>query len=192
MFTVESEIAWTDLEQQIRKTPNLQPRDGQLVYPYAEATISLVELAYSEVRPTSLYVVASNLETQRQLTSDLEQAGYDPLSLAGGLLIAGETDTVGLIPPIVEETPEDGMYILDGMHRTYLGRQAGRTVFTAIHIANVRADCPAAVLPNEWSEIIEYDKVPKDPSKKRRYRGSDPLSLRRDFSAINGSKPRTI
>ena len=192
MFTVTQEIAWSELEARIRQVPLLEPRDGERVYPYATATITLQEVRYDQVQPTSLYALRSHLAFQTQFAADLAATGHDPLGLTGGLKIAAADGTeTTLIPPIVEVTPEDGAYILDGLHRTYVGLKAGKAVFTAIHITDIDHRYPAAAFPNMWSEVVEYDDVPTDPLQKRHYR-PNPLTLRRDFSSINGSRPRTV
>jgi hypothetical protein len=189
MLTVISETSWTVLEDQIRHVPLLQKRDSTMVYPYLDAQISLREIVYTAVRPTSLYVLRSHLQFQKELCVSLAP-DFDPLALHGSITLQADNETsVGLIPPIVEENEQDGLYLLDGLHRTYYGRVTGRTSFTAIHISGFRSDCPAAAVPNEWSDIIPYDTVPTNPALKRRYR-PEPLTLRRDFSALNGSMPR--
>ena len=189
MFTIEHYIPANDLENQIRSIPLLHHRDGQPVYPYEEANISIRELAFSDVRPTSLYVVKHLLVQQEQLANDLAVAGYDPLDLDYALLVKGNNGTTGLIPPLVEMTEADGPYILDGAHRTYRARRLGRLTFKAICIDGVRADCPAYALPNEWHEIQEYDDVPSDPTLKKHYR-ENYRGLYRDFSALNGARLR--
>jgi hypothetical protein len=189
MIHVAAETPWHILEEQIRQVPLLEARDGALIYPYENAAITLAEIDYEAVRPTSLYVLKDNLAIQKQLTNELAPR-YDPLQLLGSITLRlDDGSEIGLIPPIVEETDSDGPYILDGTHRTLVGRMAGRTAFIAIHITKFRDDCPAAVLPNAWGEIKTYDRVPSDPALKRRYR-ENPLSLRRNFSALNGSRPR--
>ncbi|HSX37068.1 MAG TPA: hypothetical protein VLG13_03050 [Patescibacteria group bacterium] len=191
MFTVTHEQPWDELETRIRAVSLLQPRNGETIYPYKNAQISLEDISYSDIRPTSLYVVRINLLLQGRLAEDLAVQGYDPLAL-GGLLTVHEAgkEPVGLLPPIAEETDEDGKYLLDGLHRAYLGWQANRATFKVIHIRGITPDYPAAARPNDWTEVIEYDSVPDDPHLKRRYRMANYLSLRRDFSALNGSEPR--
>jgi hypothetical protein len=189
MFTVVSQTSWADLKELIRRTPLLHERGGQIIYPYKDAEISLKAVLYKEVRPTSLYVIRGNLKLLTQLMHDIGPE-YDPLQLSGSLLVQDAAgNQVGLIPPIVEQTAEAGQYIVDGMHRAYLGREQGRTSFIAIHISHIRPDCPCAALPNNWEDMISYDDVPQDPQLKRRYRPK-PLSLRRDFSSLNGSITR--
>jgi len=184
-------LPWKDLEEEVRNVPLLEQRDGETIYPYAEATIKLRKFAFHEVRPSSLYVLSANLALQRSLFIELGKLGIDPLNLKGRVVLHDTTGgAISMIPPIVEETPEDGKYILDGLHRTYLGKAMGRTVFWGIHITGIREDCPAAARPNGWEDIKIWDSVPADIKQKRRYRQADYLKLRRDFSAINGSKPR--
>ena len=190
MFTVIREMPWEELQRQIQAVHLLEPRGGEYVYPYEHAQILLREVAYSTVRPTSLYLLTENLKLQRQLTEDLKQQGFDPLNLTGLLTVQEDKQpAIGLMPPIVEETVDDGAYLLDGIHRAYLGLLAGKTTFRAIHITGIRPDCPAAVRPNDWQAVRQYDAVPSDPQLKRHYR-PEPLRLRRDFSQLNGSTPR--
>jgi len=194
VVTVERIVPWEELEQNLRKTPLLEERNGEKIYPYAEADIRLADIAYADVAPTSLYVVRNNLAKLATISSDLSVQGYDPLELASGLVLQDETgETVGLVPPIVEETENEGKYILDGAHRTSIGRWLGRTHFTAIHISGIRPDCPAYAFPNDWNDLKIAEKVPTDPAQKKDYRTDWPggyRSLYRNFGPINGSHLR--
>lgn len=196
MVRVEGIIPWDDLEQRLRETQLLEARDGQPVYPYASADIRLENIAYADVAPTSLYVVRRNLATLATITNDLSAQGYDPLQLNGGLLLADESDsneTVGLIPPIVEETAQEGRYILDGAHRTSIGRWLGRTHFMGVLISGIRPDCPGYALPNTWRDLEIVEEVPQNPTQKKNYRTEWPggyRSLYRDFGPLNGSHLR--
>jgi hypothetical protein len=190
MVTIEGTIGWDDLEQRLRETTLLQPRDGEAVYPYANADIRLAEIPYAEVAPTSLYVLRGNLATQATIAKDIAGEGYDPLQLTGGLLLKNDAgEHVGLVPPIVEETADVGKYILDGAHRTSIGRWLGRTHFMGILISGIRPDCPAYAYPNTWDEIHIMEAVPKDPAQKKHYRDNY-RPLYRDFSRLNGSSLR--
>jgi hypothetical protein len=189
MVTVEAEIGWPELEERIRAVPLLRPRDGEPVYPYEEATISLRPVDLTKIRPVTLYVLRRNLGIQEALAATLADQGHNPLVLEGALTLRGSADeTWNLLPPIVEETEEDGPYILDGGHRTYRAKSIGIRIVNAVHITDIRPDCPVYAHPNEWSEVVEYDEVP--PVKKK-YRVDDPYNLYRDFSDLNGSTPRT-
>jgi hypothetical protein len=191
VFTVEGATPWSQLEEEVRRVPLLHPRDGEVIYPYADAEISLQEVAYSEVRPSTLYVLRNNLAIQTAITASIRKDDYHPLELEYGLVL-GDKDggLTGLIPPIVEETDEEGMYVLDGSHRTNIGRWAGRTTFNAIHITGIREDCPAYAFPNDWDEVVVRETLPEDIAKRKHYRGTDYYNLYRNFGPLNGSKPR--
>lgn len=189
MFFVEHEICWPELQERVREVTLLESCNDKTVQPYKDAVITLKELEFTTVRPTSLYVITKNLQIQEKLSEHLGNEGYDPLALKGGLQVSDGKSSIGLIPPIVEKTAEQGLYILDGAHRTYRGWRAGRATFWALHLENIRDDCPSYALPNEWSQIIEYEEVPTDPLKKKVYRANY-RSLYRDFSTLNGSKLR--
>lgn len=191
MVTIEKVVPWEELEQRVRATPLLQERDGATVYPYESANIRLQNLAYTDVAPTSLYVLRKNLAAQVAIASDISHDGYHPLDLNGGLLLKNQSgEFTGFVPPIVEETDGEGMYVLDGAHRTSIGRWLGRTHFVAIHVSGIRPDCPGYAFPNSWDEIKIMDEVPNDPAEKKHYRGENYRSLYRDFSLLNGSKLR--
>ncbi len=146
MIHVTGETNWETLVDQVRHVSLLQPRDGELIYPYQNADISLQEISYTDVRPTSLYALRGNLAFQQALSEALAP-DHDPLLLNGALQLANdEGSPMGLLPPIVEYTDERGKYILDGLHRTFMGYRAGRTAFNAIYIRNFRDDCPASAL----------------------------------------------
>jgi hypothetical protein len=188
MFVTAEKLPWEELEQEVRQVGLWEQPN---VHPYADATIELREFAFHEVRPTSLYVISANLARQRELTEALKSFAIDPLALKGKVILKDATGgAVGLIPPIVEETPEDGKYILDGLHRTYSGKMIGRLTFWGIYITGIIPEYPAAARPNNWEDIKVWDSTPPLASQKRRYRQENYLALRRDFSAINGSLPR--
>jgi hypothetical protein len=190
MVTIEETVSWAQLEQMIRATPLLHEQSGQIILPYEAAEISLREVSYTEVAPTSLYVLRENLAIQARIIDDLATWGYHPLELEGGLILRNsEGGSVGLVPPIVEQTDEEGCYILDGAHRTSVGRWQGRTSFVAIHISGIRRDCPGYAYPNDWNDIRIVEDVPTDPAQKKRYR-DDYRALYRDFSLLNGSHLR--
>ena len=192
MIEVVDQTPWEELERQIREVPLLAQQNGESIFPYANATIELAEVAYADVRPTSLYVLQANLDFQKQLAADLAQQGIDPLALTGSLLLGMPDGTsVGMIPPIAERNGREGTYTIDGAHRTYLGWLSGRKTFKTILISNVPAEYPSTAAPSEWTDIKVYETVPKDSALKRRYRTADPVWMRRNFSHLNGSHPRT-
>jgi hypothetical protein len=191
MYSIEAEISWEDLEQQVRAV-YLEHQMGQpFVHPYAEADISLKTFHTEEVRPTSLYVVESKLRRQGRIAHELGLHGRHPLALPGGLRVASDRgERFGVIPPIVETTSADGSYILYGLHQICAGVSETRRKFRAIHIQNANPNYPSYSLPNDWEDIEHYDDKPLDPTLKRRYRELGSQSLRRDFGPLTGSSRR--
>lgn len=191
MVTIEKILPWEDLEQRLRETPLLYERDGRTVYPYEYADICLKQVLYAETALTSLYVIRKNLAVQTAIASDIAPAGFYPLELEAGLMLINDTnEQIGFVPPIVEQTDQDGMYILDGAHRTNIGRWLGRTHFIAIHVTGIRPDCPSYALPNSWDDLRIVEDVPSNPADKKHYRGDDYRGLYRDFSLLNGGQLR--
>lgn len=185
-FRIEKSISWRELEAKVRKTPLL---NNSGAHPYEAATIELREVNYSEVNPTSLYVLRANLALQAALARDIGSEGHDQLELEGGLVVrTPQGELVDLVPPIVEKTDSEGAYIIDGAHRTSMGRWLGRTSFVAIFVNGIRTDCPPYAYPNDWDEVKILEEVPTDLAQKKRYREADYKRLYRDFSSFSGSR----
>lgn len=228
MFTVEREIPWEELEPQIRETTLLDQPDA---YPYAASDIQLREIAsphfdddtsmytfpeeYVPIRATTKYVLKENLDFQDRLKRDLNQHGHDQLRLAGGLVLRNtETDEQSvLVPPIIEESREDGYYVLDGAHRIWNDRvrrhdnpvtyynlrytpqrevtevtTPARSLITAIVVYQPRF--PSYARPNAWQEVKVVDEVPTTLTDKKDYRTDYPggyRALYRDFSRLGSS-----
>lgn len=191
MVSVEQTIGWETVEDKVRQTKLLSTDQARTVYPYEFARITLKNITYDEVAPTSLYVLRSNLAVQSSIASDLSVEGYHPLELEGGLILKSEDEEqVGFVPPIVEETDTEGKYVLDGAHRTSIGRWMGRLGFVAIHVTGIRPDCPGYAYPNDWDRVRIVENVPMNPAEKKHYRGEAYRELYRDFSGLNGSRLR--
>ena len=188
-FEIRSVTPWKELEPQFRAVTLLNDINGETVYPYENARISLQQFRYDEVRPTSLYAIRSNLAVQDAIRSALEVHGMDPLELDCGVSIGEEVkEPLLFTPPVVEKSDEVGNYIIDGLHRSYLGLKTGRKEFVGVYVEGIREDCPGYAFPNEWSEVIEYDEVPREPALKKRYR-PDAFRYYRKYK-FSGSKPR--
>ncbi len=195
MIDILRETSWPELEVSIRSVEMLLPREGEVVHPYADATIALEKFAFSAVRTTSLYVKRQNLALQSDIAEAVAKDGHDPLEMEGGLVLGsfdehGEPVEIGLVPPIVETTFVDGTYVLDGSHRSNRAIWSGRETFVGIHITNIRDDCPSYALPNAWDDVKIYDYTPPLHLRKK-YRDPDnPRNLYRNFGPVNGSAPR--
>lgn len=194
MYAIAEITPWEDLERAVRQTTLL----GQDIEPYADARISLEAVSYDRTLSTSLYVARTLLAHQSDIAKAIAPEGFDPLDLEHGLVLSsvtagnGETLT-GYVPPIVEVF-DDVQYVLDGSHRANRGRWMGRTAFNAIVVRGIRDDCPPYARPNEWNEVVMYEKPPQEPRLRKRYNGDyakgKPQQLYRDFSPLNGSTLR--
>ena len=83
-FTIAAQIAWSELQEKIRRISLLHERDGEKIYPYETAKIEVAKINYDKVRPTSLYVLRKNLAVQSQIANFLSTEGLNPLDLEGG------------------------------------------------------------------------------------------------------------
>jgi hypothetical protein len=186
MLHIEKTITSAQLIDTMHQVTLLQDPE---VLPYANAAISLEEMAMEDFVPTTLYVVRNGLHAQHKLRQNLLQLGHDPLRLNGALHINNNGYRVGLVPPIVEDDPEFGPMLIDGAHRVYNARRMGIETVKVIRIKDSLAEAPVYAFPNDWHEIIEYDEAPSVPTLKKNYR-DNPKSLYRDFSSLNGSTMR--
>lgn len=193
-FEITGEMPLSELEARLRSITLLNQPD---IHPYEDARISIQRFRWDEVLPTSRYVLSRQLEVQRAIRASIALLGYDPLELEGGLMIVGgEKGEEGLIPPIVERFPADGdmPYVIDGSHRTNLGRMEGRDSFLGVFVRGIRPDCPPYAFPNSWEEVEERAELPEDRAEWKNYRGDvskgEQYALYRDYSPINGSTPR--
>lgn len=169
----------------LRKSAN-----GETIYPYKNARVRLEEMRLSDIRPVSLYVVKSGLLNQTRLRRELAFRGQDPFNLEASFRVSNKQHAWDLMPPIVEDDPEDGPCLIDGTHRGYQARLLGRKTFKALHIQAADPRYPIYAYANEWHEVVAYDEAPKEPTKKKKYRVDDPYSLYRDFSQLATSQPR--
>lgn len=180
-------VHFTPPEQLIEQVRDTTMLTDKSVFPYKNADICVEDISIDEFLPTQLYVLKEHLEVQRQLRETFLYKGCDTLRLYGAVLLRSARGSTVMMPPIVEDDCEFGPCLLDGTHRAYLARQLGFKSLGVIHVYGVSKDTPMIPLPNRWDEIIEYDEIPTDKSKKKRYRNlPDKYSYYRDFSEITG------
>lgn len=179
------------LIERVRKTTMLNDKSA---YPYINADISIEDMPIDDFLPTQLYILKDHLEIQKELRQSLLEKGHDTLRLYGSILLKNTGISIGMMPPIVEDDYEFGPCLLDGTHRAYLARQLGMKSLSVLRICGVSKDMPMIPLPNQWNEIVEYDVIPTDKSKKKRYRDlQNKYNYYRDFSEITsiGKDPRS-
>jgi hypothetical protein len=190
MFTIESELSWDAVRNMLQETTMLHDSN---MYPYRHARISLRWFEYGDLGITSRYVACTTIATQVEIADTIGRQGYDPLNLEGGIVLAsqnesGEETLTNFIPPIVEETDKDGVYLINGSHRTNRGRLwLGRTGFLGVHITNIDPDCEAYAYPNAWEEVKIYDRPPRDPALRKDYK---PNAAKLYRAHPDGSRPR--
>lgn len=179
-FTPENRLI-----EQLRHTTML---NDKTIRPYERAKISIENIPISEVLPTQLYVLKEHLETQKTVRSKLLEHDCDTLRMRGSILLKNAGMVVGMMPPIIEDDPEFGLCLLDGTHRTVMAKRMGEKVMSFIHISGVLPERPMIAFPNQWDEIVEYDEIPQDKSKKKLYRNlpGNKYDYYRDFSEITG------
>jgi len=181
---IEAEQSIDDIKEALRKVEIVEEPG---VFPYRDADIELEELKLSDIRPIALYIVQHALARQFALRADLLDMGHDTLHLNSALHISYKDQSVGLIPPIIEETGE-GLCLMDGLHRSMMARSIGEKTIRVLHLTNINSAYPLTSYPNNWDEIRMYDTTPTDRSLKKRYRPG--RHFFRDLSGLNGSQRR--
>ena len=177
-------IPTNQLIEKVRDTTMLNDKSIQ---PYKYADISVEDIPIDEFSPTQLYILRDHLEVQKELRNSLLEKDCDTLRLYGSILLKNAGVSIWMMPPIVEDDHEFGPCLLDGTHRAYLAKQLGMKSLGVIRIRNTSKDMPIISLPNNWNEIVEYDTIPTDKSKKKRYREPpNKYDYYRDFSQITG------
>jgi hypothetical protein len=180
-------VRFTPADQLIEQVRNTTMLTNKSIRPYENADIRIKEMPIDEFLPTQLYVLKDHLEVQKELRQSLLKQGHDTLRMYGSVLLKNAGILTGMMPPIVEDDQEFGPCLLDGTHRAYLARRLGIKSLGVLHVSGVSKETPMIPLPNQWNEIIEYDTIPTDKSKKKHYRNlPDKYSYYRDFSEITG------
>ncbi|EKE11810.1 MAG: hypothetical protein ACD_15C00024G0007 [uncultured bacterium] len=169
----------SNLEARMREVTLLSDK---YVFPYRSAQISLEEIVPRDIKITSFYALKENLTFIRILRQKLLDQGYDIFHLTQGLVIQiNEEDPREIVPPVVE-VENDIPFILDGLHRAFVADAIG----SSLSVMVVRSALTQSyALPNEWSEIIIRQEVPKNPLEKKRYKEGY-RSLYRDLPGTGG------
>ncbi|MDR1608715.1 MAG: hypothetical protein LBT38_09970 [Deltaproteobacteria bacterium] len=174
----------------LRKVTMLKDREAQ---PYANASLSVTTLPWSEIRPAQRYALVDGLAKVHCLEWELAKQGLDLFALTGYLTIWTDqsAEPIDLLPPIVETIKEaDGSLvniINDGMHRMYVARLEWRLPKIVL-VQNLPHQYPYYAYPipgdNPWDAItmVEGDIIPANLIKKW-HRQEDNKRLYRDFNS---------
>jgi len=210
---VVKHIPFPELEQLLRKVPLMEKdEDGNEIFVYKDAKISLKKFHPKEVNPTTFYVLRKALKFQRELRTYLmEEHGIDSLHLNEAIEIVNEDGQLWtLTPPIIEVTRRDVNYvpkegeipyddnvnilipvINDGAHRVHTALTLGET-FNGILISNVMEEYPFYAHPNEWDMVKVVDEVPKTKVEKKFYSRDNCYALYRNFGILGCGAPRNL
>ncbi|MBI5392013.1 hypothetical protein HZB00_03335 [Candidatus Woesearchaeota archaeon] len=205
-------IPWDELEAMVRKIPLKKPdADGQLIYPYKDARISLRTGHPAERNPTTFYLLREQLARHEALEQEFDKYGIDLLNLHGGVEFRDDQGQQWrIIPPVVEYVEEEVRFVSsrgdisydavnsikvpiinDGAHREYRGLQQDRAT-TVIAIDNIPFEHPFYAYPNLWSDVQLVDAVSKTMAEKKLYRRKDSYALYRNFDVLGVGKPRGV
>lgn len=169
---------------------------------YKTAAISIERIVPDQLAPAQLYVLKDALETQRLLRLALHRFGIDFFSLDGfvELDVEGQTEPIGLLPPVIEESIEANgrvaNIICDGMHRVFLARIEW-AVPQVVFVRGIDRRFPYYAFPNAdgWNDVKVVEKLSDSAGTKilkKWHRIANHRSLYRDFGPAfsNLSVPR--
>lgn len=141
--------------------------DGR--FPFAAATFKMVKTDPHDLKIGQKFVYRENYQ---HILEEVPNMFRDFLITTGGLSELGAYFIFGrdandsrvlacYVPPIIEKHRFGDVIIMDGIHRSYIGKQAGLALY-AIMAENVALPFPCS--PKEWSEIqvISLADKPKD------------------------------
>lgn len=151
--------------------------------PYQSASISLERVSVDDLVPTAKYVLEEQVEYLGGLQVTLQKAALDIFDLTCGLVWPDPINGRAVAPPIAELWEDEGLLLVDGLHRVWLAKTSGvRTITCAV----VRgASVPLVPLPTTWNNVKLFPPGERPTlHEKRDYRFPDSSSLRRATPAI--------
>jgi len=158
------------LIERLRKVTMLKAPEIQV---YANAFISLENIAVQSLSPPQNYILREELKKVRELKWALQEHGIDIFNINGFVRLTFEDygEPVDLLPPVVEESIErDGtvhFIVNDGMHRVYMALREW-VIPQVTLIRGVPKDLPyyAFPVPGGWKNLEERDDLPPGYLKK--------------------------
>lgn len=165
-----SYLGWRSVETALRKLGLLGDKS---LRPYADAQIMPRRYPLSNLRPTSFYVLRSQLDQHRKLQAKLlSDYALSLFDLTGVIEYNQNGDSFRLSPPIVEtyyEAQERAIVtaVVDGLHRIWLARELGLKEIWVIEISDIPDKFPLVPLPLKWDDVRMFDTVPPTYEKRR-------------------------
>ena len=148
------------LKERVSKIKTLE--DG---YPiYQSAHVEIRTMKPDELKPTSRYVLAGNLEWIEKMEMELKEGGFDIFDLDEVL----EHPDYVVAPPLIENDG-DVDCIVDGLHRLWLARIRGEDC-KVIYVSRVNQDRPIIGRPIDWKDVRLRSDLPQDPTQRRTLR----------------------
>lgn len=130
--------------------------------PYQGASISYQNIKFAEIKPTQYYKIEENIRQMEEIRNFILSYGQDILNLSdGGVELVVNSQAEIMLPPIVENDPQEGLIILDGTHRSFLAKRLGMTAMQFVLIDGVKEEFALNKrrLSNEWHEIQSFETV---------------------------------
>ena len=163
----------SDLIERLRRCGT---RGDTTLRPYESATIRLERMRIAEMVPLSKYVLQEQLNIVGDLHRRLGIVGVDIFDLASGIMWPEGESERAIACPIIEYWGQEGLLLVDGIHRVWAARDLGRTELTCAIITDVVV--PLVPLPITWAEVKLYS-LGQRPAEhdKRAYRFLDAPSF---------------
>lgn len=145
--------------------------------PYASAQISLEPLRISDLVPLAKYGLAGQLGFVTRLYERLSSQGEDIFNLECGILWPDGQDERPITCPIVEQWDNEGLLLVDGLHRVLVARDFGRTELVCAVARGV--EVPLVPIPVTWNDVKVFPEgqYPLE-EEKRTYRFASATALR--------------
>ena len=184
----------------LRESPLEQAGDEKILI-YRDANIRLAKFYAAELNPTSLYVLNSKLEFQRNLRAHLfDRYQIDTFDPPGILHLRNEEDKLeAMFPPFVEVygerlrilrkkgdniPPKEQNLLIpilkDGIHRAFDAHK-NKELFLCILVSGALAEPRPYAYPNTWDEIKVYETA---PSVRKYYRRKNSYTFLRPLTML--------
>lgn len=185
-----------ELIEKLRRVAMLEDENTR---PYERCFISLENICIEDLFPPQRYVLRRELLKVREVKWRLEEHGVDIFNLSGfiRMKLAGQSEPVDLLPPVVEEFIERNGRVVniinDGMHRIYVAYLEW-VIPQVVFVRGLPKKLPYYSFPipeKDWTKIELRNDIPRHFIKKW-HRIERNKELYRDFNSafMNVGGPR--